>query len=112
MHRSVGLNVTGRVQLPAEEVRRRCHHERWRPALDMAGVWFREGEITTFHDPLAAASLFDNGVLEWNRGTVTVGMTGEDRGSTSMGLGEDGPHEAASFVDAQRFFDHFFSVTG
>ena len=61
---------------------------------------------------LAISPLFDDEMLEWNRGTVTVGMNGEDRGSTSLDLAEDGPHEAASLVDAERFFDHFFSVTG
>lgn len=112
VHRSVGLNVTTRVQLAADEVRGRCRHDRWKPALDMAEVWFRERPIIMFHDPLAAASLFDVDILEWNRGAVSVGTIGDDRGSTTLALDDDGPHEAASFVDPDRFFDDFFSVAG
>jgi len=111
-HRSVGLNVTVRVQLPADEVRKRCAHPRWKPALDMAEVWFRERPILLFHDPLAGACLFDASTLEWNRGTVRVGCEGEDRGSTTLESAADGPHEAASFVHPERFFEHFFAVTG
>jgi purine nucleosidase len=110
IHRSVGLNVTTRVQLPADDVRARCQHDRWKPALDMAEVWFRQHPFIMFHDPLAAAALFDDRILEWTRGTVTVGTAGDDRGSTTLALAEDGPHEAASWVHADQFFDHFFSV--
>jgi purine nucleosidase len=112
VHRSVGLNATTRVVLPADELRARCGHARWRPALDMAEVWFQKRPSVMFHDPLAAAALFDDAILEWNRGTVTVGMEGDDRGSTTLSLDADGPHEAASFVDPDRFFEHFFSVAG
>jgi purine nucleosidase len=112
LHRSVGLNVTVRVQLPPEELRTRCRHDRWGPALDMAEVWFRERPVIMFHDPLAGASLFDDTILSWNRGTVSVGTAGDDRGSTTLAPADDGPHEAASWVDADRFFEHFFSVAG
>ena len=111
VHRSVGLNVTVRVGLPSADVRARCSHPRWGPALDMAEVWFRQSDVTLFHDPLAAATLFDDGLLEWNRGEITVGLEGEDRGSTSLSLDPRGPHEAASFVEPERFFAHFFSIT-
>lgn len=112
LHRSVGLNVTIRVVLDANEVKARCKHDRWRPALDMAEVWFRERPSIMFHDPLAAAALFDESILEWNRGAVRIGTEGEDRGSTALDLDENGPHEAASFVEPDRFFEHFFSVAG
>jgi len=78
----------------------------------MAEVWFRTRPSLLFHDPLAAASLFDARILEWNRGTVCVGREGDDRGSTTLDLAADGPHEASAFVHPERFFDHFFSVSG
>jgi purine nucleosidase len=112
VHRSVGLNVSTRVQLPADEVRGRCAGEHWAPALDMAEVWFRERPSLLFHDPLAAAALFDDGIPEWNRGRISVCTDEPERGRTTLSLEEAGPHEAASFVDAERFFEHFFSVTG
>ena len=112
LHRSVGLNVTIRVVLAADEVKARCKHDRWQPALDMAEVWFRERPSIMFHDPLAAAALFDDSILEWNRGAVRIGTEGDDRGSTALELDPHGPHEAASFVVPERFFEHFFSVSG
>jgi purine nucleosidase len=108
VHRSVGLNVTVRATLPADEVRQRFTHERWKPALDMAEVWFRERPSLMFHDPLAAAVLFDEDIVRWNRGAIRV----EDEGFTSLTLDPQGPHEAAAWVEPERFFSHFFSVAG
>ncbi len=112
VHRSVGLNVTTRVRLPADEVRARCRSDHWSPALDMAEVWFRERPALLFHDPLAAAALFDDGILQWNRGAVEVTTEGEDPGWTTLHLDDAGPHEAVSFVDPDRFFAHYFGVAG
>jgi len=110
-HRSVGLNVTVRVRLPRDDVYRRFTHERWQPTLDMAEVWFREYDFMMFHDPLAGAVLFADDILQWNRGTVRVETEGEEPGRTELVLAPDGPHEAASWVDPDRFFDHFLAVT-
>ena len=104
------MNVTTRVQLPADDVRARCRHDRWGPALDMAETWFRERPSLMFHDPLAAAALFDEGILEWKRGTVAIGTAGDDRGSTTLEIDDLGRHEVAVSVDPERFFEHFFGV--
>jgi purine nucleosidase len=40
VHRSIGLDVTTQVVLPAAEVRRRFQHPLLRPVLDFAEVWF------------------------------------------------------------------------
>ncbi len=111
VHRSVGLDVTTRVQMPAAEVRARFTAPLLQPVRDFAEVWFREREIITFHDPLAAAVLFDDAICGFSRGTVAVEITSDRAGGlTYWTPGNDGPHEIATMVDAGRFFAHFFGT--
>ena len=72
IHRSVGLDVTLQVQMEAAEVRRRFQTPLLRPVLDMAEVWFQMRPEVTFHDPLAAVSIFDPQVCTYSRGQVDV----------------------------------------
>jgi len=67
-HRSIGLDVTLQVTLPAAEVRRRFTAPLLRPVLDFAEVWFQHADRVTFHDPLAATTLFDPGICAFTRG--------------------------------------------
>lgn len=107
-HRSVGLDVTMHVQLPQQEVRRRFStHPLLRAVLDMAEVWYREDRVMTFHDPLAAACLFEPDLCGFQRGTVSVEM---DRGITRWQPTNNGPHEVALTVNAARFFDAYFEA--
>lgn len=111
MHRSVGSDITFQVQMPANEVRERFSQiPLLRPVLDFAEVWFEDNELMTFHDPLAAATLFDNAICEFAAGTVTVAWDDES-GRTFFNPGsDDKPHEVAVGVDAKRFVTHYFSV--
>jgi inosine-uridine nucleoside N-ribohydrolase len=117
IHRSIGLDVTCQVTLPASEVRRRFQEPLLRPVLDFAEVWFQRVDAITFHDPLAGATIFDQGICSFESGRVDVelksdqlfGMThwsgGKKEASTPTG-----PHQVALEVKSQRFFDAFFSV--
>src|SRR5215831_17223720 len=58
IHRSVGLQVTLQVEMGAAEVRQRFTAPLLRPVLDFAEVWFKGREKITFHDPLAATTIF------------------------------------------------------
>jgi purine nucleosidase len=119
-HRSIGLDVTRKVTLAAEEVRRRFQGTLLAPVLDFAGVWFERNEKITFHDPLAAATIFDAGVCTFTTGSVMVELDGggEPGSPTVAAAGKTrwkrddvgGRHQVALEVDAKRFFDHFFSV--
>jgi len=112
VHRSVGLDVTCQVRMPADEVRRRFRTGLLAPVLDFAEVWFERRKDITFHDPLAAASIFDDRVCTFLAGSVEVELT-SDRlaGLTYWEPNRDGgTHEVALEVDAERFFDHYFSV--
>ncbi len=110
LHRSIGLDVTCQVTLPADEVRRRFQARLLRPVLDFAEVWFQHISQITFHDPLAATTIFDNEICTFERGCVEVEMK-SDRlyGMTHWKADANGPHEVALQVNPQRFFDHYFS---
>ena len=110
MHRSVGLDVTCQVSLPAQKVRERFQKGLLRPVLDFAEVWFQNADRITFHDPLAAATLFDEQICSFDRGMVEVELLSQHlMGLTFWSPDENGPHEVATTVDAQRFFQHYFS---
>jgi inosine-uridine nucleoside N-ribohydrolase len=113
VHRSVGLDVTVHCRMDADAVRRRFGHERLRPVLDFAEVWFEGGRnVITFHDPLAAATVFEPGLCAFESGAVEVELDDPDlRGRTVWsGGGAEAPHEVAFDVDPDRFFEHYFSV--
>jgi inosine-uridine nucleoside N-ribohydrolase len=112
VHRSIGLQVTRKVRMSAKEVRERFQTTLLRPVLNFAEVWFESVQEIIFHDPLAAATVFDDKICRFERGHVEVdlqhpilmGLTAWTRG------GSDSPHEVAMDVDADRFFEHYFSV--
>ena len=114
VHRSVGLDVTLRVTLDAAAVRQKFQTKLLRPVLDFAEVFFQETGTITFHDPLAAATLFDPALCRFDAGTVTVELADEAQAGLTRWTpgGPDAPHAAAFDVDAGRFFDHYFAVLG
>jgi inosine-uridine nucleoside N-ribohydrolase len=114
VHRSIGLDVTCRVRMDASQMRERFRADLLKPVLDFAEVWFQEKEVVTFHDPLAAATIFDDRICVFERGSVEVELASEQlRGMTRWTPdGRGGQHEIALDVDPGRFFEHYFSVFG
>jgi len=111
IHRSIGLDVTCQVTMNAKELRERFRSDLHQPALDFAEVWFQQRDTITFHDPLAAATIFDDEVCVFKKGTVEVELTSERlRGMTFWKPGDPERHEVALEVDSRRFFEHYFSV--
>jgi inosine-uridine nucleoside N-ribohydrolase len=112
IHHSVGLDVTCRVTMDAREVRERFRADLLRPVLDFAEVWFQTADHVMFHDPLAAATIFDDAICAFESGTVEVELASEKlKGMTHWTPGgPDARHAVALDVDAGRFFDHYFSV--
>src|SRR5215208_1623174 len=73
LHRSLGLNVTQKVMMSAEQVREQFTAPLLRPVLDMAEIWYAGFyPFITFHDPLAAATIFDYELCSYEQGTVKV----------------------------------------
>lgn len=112
VHRSVGLDVTTRVAMTADEFRHAYQHPIFTPIYEMAEIWFRDWKGTTFHDPLAAATIFNNGICTFRRGRVTAEVDNPSaRGRTVWTPDErEGPHEVALEVNPQLFFHHYRSV--
>jgi purine nucleosidase len=111
IHRSIGLDVTKSVTMDARKVRKRFQVKQLQPVLDFAEVWFQENESITFHDPLAATTLFEDHICQFERGEVEVELA-SDRlaGVTYWKASPTGRHEVAMQVDINLFFEHYFSV--
>lgn len=111
VHRSIGLDVTTHVVMDANEVRSRFSQGILRPVLDFAEVWFKERPAITFHDPLAAVTIFDSQVCTFEQGAVEIELEDSERLGQTRWLPGAGYHDMAAQVDAPRFFDEFFTVT-
>ncbi len=113
VHRSVGTDVTSKVAMDADTFRRTFRDiPLFAPVLAWAEIWFREWGSTVFHDPLAAATIFDAGLCAFTRGTVSIDLgEGPAQGSTMWCPGPpESPHEVAAGVDAEAFFRNYLSV--
>jgi len=112
-HLWVGLDVTTKCTLEAQEVRKRFVGEPLRTVSTLAETWFMGTKTATFHDPLAAALIFHPELCEYESGQVKaplVGAGGEKAGFTTIEPGP-GPDQVAKIVSVEGFFDEFFSVT-
>ncbi len=111
IHRSVGLDVTCQVTMNARQVREKLNSDLHQPVLDFAEVWFQQRDTITFHDPLAATTIFDDQICVFEKGTVDVELASERLGGmTFWKRGGSEKHEVALKVDSTRFFEHYFSV--
>jgi purine nucleosidase len=112
-HVSFGLDVTRRCVLPAEEVRRRFTAPVLAPVRDFAEVWFRHRPQLCFHDPLAAACLFEPSLCTYETGRVRVSLHEPTAGWTVFDAqSPEKLHKAARTVDAEAFLAHFFATVG
>jgi purine nucleosidase len=108
----IGLDVTTRCELPADEFRKRFSVGPQRIVGQMAEVWFQHRPIVTFHDPLAAAVVFEPSLCKYATGRVEIelqstrllGYTAFDQNA------KPAPHRAATEVAADRFFEHYFGI--
>ncbi|KPK86809.1 MAG: hypothetical protein AMJ81_00265 [Phycisphaerae bacterium SM23_33] len=110
-HVSYGLDVTTRCRMDAEQCRRRFTAKVLQPVRDFAEVWFGRAGGITFHDPLAAACIFQPDLCEYRQGKVTVSLGEPTMGWTVFSdRTDDKPHTVAFSVDRERFFEHYFEV--
>jgi purine nucleosidase len=110
-HRSIGLDVTCQVTMPAAEVRERFQTRLLRPVLDFAEVWFKQRDTITFHDPLAGTTIFDDSICQYTRGTVEIELASHRLSGMTHWIpqAEGGRHEVALEVNPARFFEYYFS---
>lgn len=75
IHRSIGLDITTKVVMNEKEVKEKFKAKLLQPVLDLVEIWFQRRDKIVFHDPLAAATIFDEQNLQVREG--------ESRGGTS-----------------------------
>ena len=111
-HRMVGIEVTSQLFLSQEEVRSRFQGPLLEMVLQFAEVWFEMvHKGITFHDPLAAAVIFNPQLCEYERGLVEVELESQRlAGFTHWTSNQHGMHEVVTAVDRERYFADFFSV--
>jgi purine nucleosidase len=113
--RAVGIEVTTQVWMDAPDVRARfARHALLAPVSDFAEVWFRDahGRII-FHDPLAAVTLFDDQICTFERGVSSIELAEDvNHARTYWRPDPNGRHQAATTVNAARFFDSYFAAFG
>ena len=111
LHQSLGLNVTQQVVMPDDEVREKFAVPLLRPVMDMAEIWFAGFYPSiTFHDPLAAATVFDNSLCTYQQGRVRIDKTDRQARTFWHPNGPEAPHQVAMTVDVDRYFQHFFKT--
>lgn len=110
-HTSFGLDVTNRCRMDADTCRRRFTAKVLEPVRDFAKVWFEKAGAITFHDPLAAACIFQPDLCRYRQGLVTVSLAEPTMGWTVFSqCDEEPPHALAAEVDPEAFFQHYFDV--
>ena len=110
-HLSFGLDVTKKVVLTRDAFEPLIRAtEMGRCALDMAAAWFEKTPEVTFHDPLAAAAIFEPMLCTYAAGHVDVVWETGLLGKTQWTPRTDGPHKIAVTVEADAFFAHFFAT--
>ena len=111
--KSVGLDVTTRVTMEAAELRARLTSPVARPVLDFMRARAHAEAPVTFHDPLAAAVIFEPDLCTFRRGNVEVELDSKRlEGLTWLEADEAGDDQVALEVDAERFFRHYFATLG
>jgi inosine-uridine nucleoside N-ribohydrolase len=111
VHRSIGLDVTMRGEMTADEVRPLLQKPLLRPVLDMAETWFRTSRSIVFHDPLAAVTIFEPGICSYQRGDAAIILEQPAAaGMTVFRPSAQGAHEIAAAVQPPAFFKAFFEV--
>jgi len=111
-HVSIGLDVTTRCRMSEQEVRSRFV----RPPLDVvreiAEVWFARHDKVIFHDPLAAATIFEPKLCDYQEGIVNIDVSPDPSRGVKPTFTQvaGGPHRVATTVDVGAFFAHLFST--
>lgn len=108
---SVGLDVTGQVVMEKDEIINRFNTDLLKVVLDFSGILDNTRKSIVYHDPLAAAVIFNREICDFKRGNVEVEI-GNNRleGLTYWKEDENGKNDVAFGVNKEMFLDHFFGT--
>lgn len=112
IHKSIGLDVTCQVTMNMDEVSKNFKANILKPVADFSRVWFEHANLLTFHDPLAAAAIFDPDICTFEKGNVDVELDSKRLGGMTHWKSDSisGKHEVALKVDKNKFLEHYFSI--
>jgi purine nucleosidase len=113
-HTCIGIDVTLGLRLDRATVEDRfARTALLRIVLDMAEFFFRETDHITFHDPLAAAVVFEPSLCTFETGEVMIDVASDATTSsvTKFTPNSAGNARAAARVDGDAFFAEYFSRT-
>jgi purine nucleosidase len=102
----VGEDVTTHLRLTEGEVMERFQHPLLKLVLGMAPGWFSNRSHIVFHDPLAAAIIFDESLCRLTSGHIEIDPAD---GRTAIREAASGPHEVPREVRKEEFWRAFFS---
>jgi inosine-uridine nucleoside N-ribohydrolase len=115
-HLSIGLDVTMQCQIPSDDCVKRFRDIGGPLAVVAAAteIWKNHAPTVTFHDPLAAATIFKPELCKASHGTVSVELESKKlAGFTHFEPGDErSPHRVALEVSPKDFFTEYFGVTG
>ena len=108
---SVGLDVTSEVVMEKDEVLARYASGILKTVLDFSGIAEGTRKNIIYHDPLAAAVIFQKDICRFERGRVEIEYRSERlEGLTYWQPEANGKNEVAMGVDKDKFFTHYFDV--
>ena len=68
-----GCDVTRQVTMERHEFKEKLRASKYgAPIIDMGGAWFADHENVVFHDPLAAATIFEPEICQYQSGHVAI----------------------------------------
>lgn len=108
---SVGLDVTGQVVMEKDEIIKRFNTSLLKVVLEFSGILDNTRQSIVFHDPLAAAVIFNREICDFKKGNVEV-ETGNIRleGLTYWKEDQTGKNDVALGVNKEMFLNHFFDT--
>ena len=111
-HISIGLDVTRQVTMERPEFEEKLAKSKYgAPIIDMGGAWFQNHDTVTFHDPLAAATIFEPEICKYQSGHVAIESADPALyGFTDWKAGQGETHTVALEVDADKFYDLYFAT--
>ncbi len=111
MHRSIGIDVTSQVTMNSKEFKEKFSADVFKPLQDYAQHWYDYSHIVTYHDPLAATTIFNDKICGFEKGNVSIELNDSDSaGLTKWVKDQNGKNEIASTVNKEEFFKEYFSV--
>lgn len=111
MHRSIGIDVTSQVTMDSKEFKEKFSADIFKPLQDYAQHWYDYSHTVTFHDPLAAATIFNDRICGFEKGNVSIELNHSDSsGLTQWEIDRNGRNEIAVTVNKEEFFKEYFSV--